>query len=67
MKLSYNYDKRTKDFTVRWPDHKANGNLLMSFFSQNQEFLNELDNRGYNLKTLRFEIKKKDFNTENNK
>ena len=72
-KLSLIWDKRQKDFVVKYP-RRCDGNLIMNtiindilkFNAMNRNFYNkfnlkeELEKRGYDLTTLKFEIKLKE-------
>jgi len=60
-KLTYKWSKREKDFLIHFP-RKCDGHLVNSFFNghvNGKEFLEELEKRGYDLTTLKFEIKEK--------
>lgn len=64
-KLIYRWDKRHQDFWSSWPKSKADTNYLFGLFSMikipefNTTILEELDKRGFDTKTIRFEIKLK--------
>ena len=68
QKLKMKWDKKAKDFIVIHPN-KRDGNFLFWMFTRKRvsstnkivdSFLDELDKRGYDLSTLKFEIKLKD-------
>lgn len=62
MKLTYKWSKRHKDYLINYPA-KCDGHLLYGFFegyTPVKEFLKELEERGYDLKTMKFEIKQKE-------
>lgn len=62
MKLTYKWSKRLNDFLIHHPA-KCDGHLLYGFFEGHttiKDFLKELEIRGYDLKTMKFEVKKKE-------
>jgi hypothetical protein len=62
QKLTYKWSKRENDYLINYP-RKCDGHLLYGFFEGCmgvKEFLAELEKRGYDLKTLKFEIKEKE-------
>lgn len=61
-KLTYKWSKKEKDFLIHYP-RKCDGHLVHGFFSgymNGKEFMEELEKRGYDLKTLKFEVKEKE-------
>lgn len=57
-KLKVNYSKRERDLMIHHPlgiGTKADAHFLSGFF--NQEFSDELTRRGYDITTLKFEVK----------
>jgi len=66
-KLTLIWSKRENDFLVRYPT-KPDGHLVHNLFdgkrynrfdkTYDDSFVDELKKRGYDLKTLRFEIKR---------
>lgn len=62
MKLTYKWLKKEKDFSIHYP-RKCDGHLLYSFFEgyiNAKELFKELEQRGYDLTTLKFEISEKE-------
>ncbi len=68
--LAVRWDKRTKDFLLRWPPgtSKADAHLMHSILFTDRfgsgpgllpPLIEELERRGYDPATLRFSIKKK--------
>lgn len=66
--LAMKWNKKEKDFMIYYPN-KRDGSLLHNYFSSQSKWLSgdikeslqkELENRGYDLETLYFEIKLKD-------
>lgn len=61
-KLTYYYSKKEQDFVASGRNsYGANSNLLLDFFSSARTvfgttLLQELENRGFNLKTIKFSI-----------
>lgn len=56
-KLSAKWSKREKDIVVSWPDGKStksDARLLAGIIDDHM--LSELDRRGYDIRTLKFEI-----------
>jgi hypothetical protein len=60
QKLAYKWSKRHKDYLIHFPT-RPDGRLLYGFFESDsaKEFLKELEARGYDLTTLKFEVKLK--------
>lgn len=73
-KLTVKWSKREKDLLINWPGHKADGHLICGVFSTKKvEFdpiknrhetqlsvIEELEKRGYDITTLKFEVSLKD-------
>ncbi len=62
MKLTYKWSKKEKDFIIHYP-RSCDGHLLFGFFegyTNVKEFFKELEQRGYDLTTLKFEISEKE-------
>ena len=62
MKLRFRWSKREKDFLISFPN-KPDGHLVHGFFEgymSGQDFLKELEKRGYDLTTLKFEVTRKE-------
>lgn len=54
--VKVHWSKKENDFLIHY-DKSPNGGFVNDHLL-NKEFLNELKNRGFDLKTLRFSIKK---------
>lgn len=62
QKLTYKWSKRENDYLINYP-RKCDGHLVHGFFAgytNGKEFMEELEKRGYDLKTLKFEVKLKE-------
>jgi hypothetical protein len=60
-KLIFRYDKRQNDFIASSPTDMHDGRLLMGMFCGNTDsLLQRLEDRGFDTKTVRFEIKLSD-------
>lgn len=60
-KLAYKWSKRERDYLISYPS-APDGHLMHSFMGGHMSatrFLTELSQRGYDLTTLRVEVKKK--------
>jgi len=69
-KLTVKWSKRKRDFIINWPGHESDGHLINRVFGNHtirfDPFVNhnivepslieELENRGYDTTTLRFEV-----------
>lgn len=64
--LKVKWSKREDDLEFHYPDHSANGQYLSYVLSHlkkdsnGNSILQELDQRGYDIKTLKISIDKKD-------
>lgn len=63
-KLIAKWSKRENAIEYRFPDYKSNGGLLSWLFEgykypHEKTFVQELDERGYDVKTLRFSVERK--------
>jgi hypothetical protein len=57
-KTKIKWSKREKDYKISWDkDHKCNIGFINDYILD-EEFLQELRQRGYDLDSLKFEIKK---------
>lgn len=54
LKLKYRWSKREKDFKSIYPGQKRDAAYIFSLFSDH--VMDELKTRGYDLKTIKFEI-----------
>jgi hypothetical protein len=56
--VTVRYSKKENDFVIHWTkDHQCNAGFILDVITE-PYFLDELQNRGYDVDTLRFSIKK---------